>query len=183
MVRLEPEYRRRNEKADYLGTREIKQAGVPRGTLAELRILALVEGCAVKLREREAVLREIRGHPVHDNADVVAMEGVDEVHQILGRAVARGRRKVARRLEAPARVVRVLHQRHELNVGKVHVAEVVRQLVGKHSVGVEAAVGLALPRARVDLVDIHGQAKRIRRFPALDPLSVAPFVAPEVINL
>ena len=180
MVGFQPEYRRRYQKADDLGTAEIEQAGVPLGHFAALGILALKERRAVKLSQREAVLGEVRRNPVHDDADAPLVQRVDQEHQVVGRAVARGRGKVARRLEAPARIIGMLGERHELHVREVHVAEVVGQLLSELTVGVEAAVLVALPRAGVDFVNIHRLPERIGGSAALLPLSVAPLIRAEV---
>ena len=61
---------------------------------------------------------KVRGHKVEDHADAVAMQAVDEEHQILWRAVARGRRKEAGDPITPRSVKRVLHHRQQLDVGK-----------------------------------------------------------------
>ena len=71
-------------------------------------------------REREAVLREVRGHPVEDHADAALVQVLDQEHEVLRRAVAAGGREVAGGLVAPGAVEGVLHHRHELDVGEAH---------------------------------------------------------------
>ena len=56
------------------------------------------------------------------------VERVDQRHQVLGRAVARGRREVAGRLVAPRAVERVLGERHQLDVGEAEPRDVLDEL-------------------------------------------------------
>ena len=64
-------------------------AGVVEDVRAPVRVLALtrvgmfVERGAVEASEAPLVFREVRGHPVEDHADAVAMHGVDEEAEIV----------------------------------------------------------------------------------------------------
>ena len=64
-------------------------------------------------------------------ADARLMQLVDEGHEVLRRAVAGGRRKVACHLVAPGSVERVFRQRHQLNVRKAHFLHIRDQLVAE----------------------------------------------------
>ena len=55
----------------------------------------------------------------------VLVQMIDEVHEVLRRAVARGRREIAGGLVAPGSVERMLGDRHQLDVREAHVAHVV----------------------------------------------------------
>ena len=68
---------------------------------AAARVGVLVERGAVEARERELVAREVRRHPVEDHAEAVAVQAVDELAEVVGRAEARRRRVVAGHLVAP----------------------------------------------------------------------------------
>ena len=78
----------------------------------------LVQVGAVEAGQAVGVGREVRRHPVEDHADAPLVEVVDEAHELLRRAVARGRGEVAGRLVAPRPVERVLHDRQQLDVGE-----------------------------------------------------------------
>ncbi len=99
------------------------------------RVGVLVEMGAVEVGEAVPVAREVRRHPVEDHADAVPVQDVDEVHEVLRRAVARGRREVAGRLVAPRAVERVLGDRQQLDVREAHVADVLGELVRDLAVG------------------------------------------------
>ena len=81
----------------------------------------LVQRGAVELDEAVRVLREVRRHPVHEHADAGRVATVHEVHEVLRRPEARGRRVVATDLVAPGAVERVLGDAHQLDVGVAHV--------------------------------------------------------------
>ena len=56
---------------------------------------------AVELPQAVAVAGEMGRHPVQNHADVVLVADIDEIHEILGRAVAAGDGVVADGLVAP----------------------------------------------------------------------------------
>ena len=86
-------------------------------------------------------------------------------------AEARRRREVRRHLVAPGAAERVLHHRHQLDVGEAHLVDIGNELVG------QLAVGLALaPGAEVHLVDAHRLGVGVRRRAPLEPVGVVPLV-------
>ena len=91
------------------------------------RIGVLVEVRAVEVAQAVLVAGEVRRHPVEDHADPVLVQVVDEIHEVLRRAVARARREVAGHLVAPRAVERVLHDRHQLDVREAHALHVLGQ--------------------------------------------------------
>jgi hypothetical protein len=101
---------------------------------------------------------------------------VDQVPEAVGIAVPCRRGEVARDLVAPRRHVGVLGGREQLDVGEAQVGDVVRQPLGQVAVAVAAAVGMAHPRAQVDLVHGHALVPRPGLHPAGHPLAVAPVV-------
>src|SRR3712207_1688135 len=131
----------------------------------------LVEGLPVEAGERELVLREVGGDPVHDHADAGLVQPVDEVAQVVRVAEARGGRVVAGDLVAPRAAERVLGEGKELDVRVVRLAQVVDQLVG----GVAVAEA-GPPGAEVQLVHAHRLVVRVDGGAALEPLLVVPLV-------
>ncbi len=112
----------------------VEDVAGPVGVEAAPRIGVLEEVGAVEQAEAVRVGREVRGDPVDDHADAAPVERVDHRHQVLGRAVARGRREVAGDLVAPRAVERVLHQRHQLDVREAEVAHVLGELLAELAV-------------------------------------------------
>ena len=74
----------------------------PVGVLALARIFVLVEGGAVEAARGRGRRGEVGGHPIDEHADAVLMAVVDEVHEVLRRAVPAGGGVVADRLVTPA---------------------------------------------------------------------------------
>ena len=101
VILVEPEQRVGDEEGADLVAAEIEYAGTPFLMLALAPVGILIGRRAVKAVETVGVLREMGGNPVHDNADAVLMEYVDELHEVLRLAVTRGRRIVAADLIAP----------------------------------------------------------------------------------
>ncbi len=104
------------------------------------------------------------------------MAAVDERAEVVGRAVARRRREVAGGLVAPRLVERMLGNRHQLDVREAEVGGVGNEPVGQLAPAVEAPVGMAHPRARMNLVDVDRRTLEVPRGPAREPLAVAPAV-------
>src|SRR5262249_42273670 len=102
----------------------VEDQRVPVGVKAAPRIGVLVEVGAVEVAEAVLVAGEVRGHPVEKDADPLLMQVVDQVHEVLRLAKARGWREVAGDLISPGSVKRMLGDRHELDVSKAVVAYV-----------------------------------------------------------
>src|SRR5580704_13963777 len=119
------------------------------------RIGVLVEVRAVKVGEAVLVVWKMRGHPVEDDPQAALMQAVDEIHQVLRRAVARGRREIARDLVSPGAVKRMLHDWQELDVREAHVERVIPELLRHFPIRERAAVflGNAAPGTQVYFVD------------------------------
>ena len=115
----------------------------------------------------------MRGHPVEDHADAVLVQVVDQIHEVLRRAVARGRREIAGRLISPGTEERMLHHRKEFDVGEAHLADVLGEARRGFAVGERTIVlfGHAHPGAKMDLVDGLGRAQGIALRALLHPFA------------
>ena len=145
MVHLQPIDRVGDQEGLHLALSEVENAGRPVGVLVHHRVGQLVAAGAVELVQSVFILREVRGNPVKQNADVRLMALVNEFHELLRVAVAGGRRIIARDLIAPRGIVGILGQRHQLDVGIAHLLQIGDQMLGKLLIIMYAAVGLALP--------------------------------------
>src|SRR5579862_5921834 len=101
VIFVEPEHGTRHEKAAYLGAAVVEDVRLPVGMESLARVGVLVEMRAVEVGEAVGVGREVRRDPVENHADAVLVKVVDEVHEILRRAVARGGSEVAGGLISP----------------------------------------------------------------------------------
>ena len=145
---LEPVERVGVEEVAHLAAAEVEDVGAPLLVPAALRVGVLVERGAVEAGQRPLVGGEVAGHPVQDHADPGLVQPVDEQPEAVGVAEARVRREVRRHVVAPRPAERVLHHRHQLDVGEAEVGDVRRQLVGELGPGPVAPVGVLLPRRR-----------------------------------
>ena len=145
----------------------------------------LVERRAVELPQAVAVAGEMGRHPVQHHADAVLVAEVDEVHEILRRAVAAGGRVVAHRLVAPTGRERMLADRQQLDVRVAHLLAVLDQLMGQLAVAQPAAgiVAGPPPTAQVDLVERQRLLQPVGLAALAHPLGVVPVVAVQVDHL
>src|SRR5688500_8037755 len=94
-------------------------------------------------------------YPVDDHADALLMAVVDEVPEVVGRAVARRGSEIAGHLIAPRREKRVLGDGHQFHVRETETLHVIDQTMSKLAVRERAIafLGNAYPRAGVKRVD------------------------------
>ena len=163
VVMAEPEKRARGEERAHFVAAVIEDRAVPVGVIALARIGMLVEVRAVETIQAVLVVRKMRRHPVENHADAVLVQHVDEVHEILRRAVTRRRREIAGRLVTPRAVERMLGDRHQLDVREAHALHVLDQRLRDAAIAEECVVGAAPPRAEMQLVDRHGRSERVVR--------------------
>ena len=143
------------------------------------RIGVLEQMRAVEVRKSMFVRREMRWDPVQDDADSVLMKHVDEVLEILRRAVAARRREKSSDLISPRAVKRVLHDRHELDVREVHLAHIVRQRLRDFAITHRTRaviVDRPPPRSDMDFVDGDRRLDRVARLSIAHPAFVIPLV-------
>ena len=189
MVLVNPIEKVRDEEALHLSATKVELERAPVGML-----FLLVELVAVEVHEAVFVAAESAGYPVEDDADARLVTGIDEVLELLGVAVARGRRKVAGHLIAPRAVERVLHNRENLDVRVAHLLDIGHKLLGKLVVGevgatvlvgvgvtvAGEAVVMALPAAQMHLEDVEALLHEVGLGASLHVLLVAPLVARDV---
>ena len=180
---LDPEHRGREQQISRRNLAVVEYARAPFLVLHLERVGVFIEVRAVELDEAAAVLRKMRRDPVHDDAEASLMRLVDEVHEVLRRAVAARRGKIADDLITPRTIERILGQRHELDVRVAHFLDVGHKLVRHLAVGIKVAVLVHLPRAEMAFVDIDRTGIRQVVLSPLEPAVVAPFVAADVIRL
>ncbi len=175
---VEPEHRARQQEAADLVAPVVEDEAVPVGVVALAAVGVLVEVRPVEVGEAVLVCREVRRHPVEDDPDPALVEGVHQVHQVLGRALAAGGGEVPEALVAPRPVEGVLHHRQELDVGEAHLLDVVGERGCQLAVREEAGGlgGVAAPGAEVHLVGRARGGERLARAPFAHPLAVAPRV-------
>ena len=177
VVFVEPHQRAREQERAHLVAPVVEDGRVPFRVEALARVGMLVQVGAVEAGQAVRVGREVRRHPVEDHADARAVQGIDEGLEVLRRAVARGRREVARRLVAPGAVERVLGDRHQLDVGEAQARDVVGEQEGRAAVVEQRPVRAAPPRAEMHLVGGDRCVERIAPAARGHPLGVVPGMA------
>ncbi len=155
--------------------------GAPIGMSALARVGVLVKMSAVELGEAVSVPREVRGSPVEDDSDAGLVAAVHEFHEFCGWTEAAGGAEVAERLIAPGSVVRMLHDREQLDVRVAKLFDIRDQLVGKLAVTEPAIVllGEAAPGTEMDFVNGDGGLEPIFLCALRNPIGVVPLIGVE----
>ena len=124
MIFIEPEKRIRDQEIAHFITAKVKNERAPILVLALARVRVFVKIGAVEFREPVRVLRKMRRHPIHDDADAGLMALVDKMTELIRTAVPARRRVVIRHLITPRTFERMLRHGHELDVGVTHLENV-----------------------------------------------------------
>ena len=183
VVFFHPEQGAGDEETLDLAPAVVKDPGAPAPVLHLPGVGVLVAVAAVELAQAVLVLGEVGGDPVHDDPDARLVEGVHQVHKVLGGAVAGGGGEVPGDLVAPGAVVGVFGDRHQFHVGVAHLRHVGHQLLRQLAVVVGGAVGVGAPGAQVHLVDIDRGGIGGKGGPALHPPVVLPLVPLQPVQL
>ena len=81
---------------------------------------------AIEKIEPMAVSRKVRGDPVQDHSDIMAMQFVDQKHQVLGSAIISGRCEIPCGLVSPGTEEGMIHDGEKLHMGEAHSLKVQR---------------------------------------------------------
>ena len=133
---------------------------------------------AIKEGEAMAVGREVRRDPVENDRNVVLVQIVDEVHEILRRAVTRRGSEVTRGLISPGTIERMLHDGEQFDVGESQLIHVVGEAGRDLAIGERTVFlfGDAHPGAEMNFVDRDGRVQRVGSGALFKESSIAPGV-------
>ena len=150
MEMLEPMQRRSQHKAMYLGAAQVVNQGIPVLMKAFKRVGVFVQRRAIKLRQPVGIVGKMRRHPVQNHADTGHVTGIDERGKIIWRAITGRRRKLRQGLITPGTTERVLHDRHQLDMGEAQLLHIRDQAIRQLRPGVLAGditdiIDLTLP--------------------------------------
>ncbi len=149
--------------------------------LAQARVCMLVKVRAVEIRQAMGIGGKVRRHPIQDHADPVLVAVIDEIHEVLRRAVAAGRREVTDGLIAPGFIQRMLHDGQQLDVREAHLADVVDQLFGEFAVAEQAVAFAASPGPEVNFVDGKRRLEELLLRARFHPCLVVPGITIDVM--
>lgn len=147
------------------------------------RIRIFIERFSVKIRKTMRILRKMRRYPVQDYADLIAVQGIDQILKVLRRSVTCRRCKISRYLIPPRTVERMLCNTHQFHMGIFHFFKVFHNTVGKFTViikSVRSPVGMLHKRSDMALINCHRLFIRIFLRPFFHPHRVRPFQSGKV---
>ena len=174
MKAVAPEQRIGQQEVNDLVPPVVEDQRAPVLVLPLARVGVLVKRGAVESGQRPVIAREVRRHPVNNHTDAGFVESVDQILEILGRAVAARRRVEAHHLVAPRRVKGVLGNRHEFHVREAHLLDVLDQRLGQRAIPRRFPRRLLPPGTEVDFVNAQRRPQRITLPPLRQPGLVRP---------
>ena len=120
-------------------------------------------------------------HKVKNHTDAALMTGINELAELIGIAIARRNRIVARRLIAPRAIVRILGHRHQLNMRKAHGTDIRQKLILQPRIGIGMVLGIMAPAARMYLINRHRRIFII--VPLQHPALIVPRIVVQIVDL
>ncbi|CPU29317.1 Uncharacterised protein [Mycobacteroides abscessus] len=84
MELVEPEQCIGDKEIAYLGASEIENICSPVQLLGPVRIGVFIQRCAVEAGQCPGVLGEVRGHPIDEYPDARAVQGIDQIPEVIG---------------------------------------------------------------------------------------------------
>ena len=130
MVFFKPEQRIGGQEIPHFIAPVIENQRAPIFMLPLPRVRVFIHERAIKIGQAVRVAREMRGHPVHNDADARFMAGVDKIHEIVRLPEAAGRRVKSGDLIAPRAIKRMLGNRQEFDMRKAHLLDVGNEFRG-----------------------------------------------------
>mmetsp|Transcript_28912 Transcript_28912/g.83851 ORF Transcript_28912/g.83851 Transcript_28912/m.83851 type:complete len:246 (+) Transcript_28912:1218-1955(+) len=154
MEAVDPMLRSAEEVRANLGLAIVEARGAPTWQLAQVAVVLELRRPAVA-HQAPGVLGEVGPDEVHENRDVMPVQGVYQVAEVVRRpqAAVHGV-KACSALVAPRLLTRILRQRQELDGAESHLLDMLGQGLGQFSVPQRLAVGHRRgPTGEVHFVD------------------------------
>src|SRR5579872_13359 len=179
MINIQPKHCAAHQKTLNLVAPVIENETSPirMKTLAGIGMLVKVR--SIKITYAVLIGGKMRWNPIKVNADFVLMEIVNEEHEVLRRAVAAGRSKIASRLVAPRSTERMLHHRQKLHMREAQPQDIIRELFRQLAVRERPIPFLrhSRPRTEMNLINRLWATQGIILRAARHPFTISPFVA------
>src|SRR5438094_9052026 len=116
MIDVEPEQRARKQKTANLASAVIEDGALPIRMEALPRIGVFVKVGSVEVGQPVLVVGEMRRDPVQNDADIVLVQVVHQIHKILRSAIAARGSEVRGGLVPPRPIERALRDRQKLQL-------------------------------------------------------------------
>src|SRR5262249_26429680 len=117
------------------------------------RILVLEKCRPIETCERPVVPWKVRRDPVHDHADPSFMQCIDEELKVVRWSISTRRGEEAGNLVTPGRIKGMLSHRHELDMSKSDVFDVLNERLGELTIAEGFGFRLFAPRTEMDFIN------------------------------
>src|ERR1043166_3331018 len=114
-----------DQKVAHLVAAVVEDVRAPVRMFTFARIEMFVQRGAVESAQRPRIFRKVRRHPVHDHADAMLMQVVDQVTKIVRLTVTSRRCVVVSNLVTPRWTIRMFFKWQKLDVREAHLSDIV----------------------------------------------------------
>ena len=158
----------------------VKALCAPVRMFAHSRICIFIGRLAVKVRKTVRIFREMCRYPVENDADVMHMEIIHQIHEFLRGSVTCCRRIISGYLISPGAVKRIFRNTHQFNMRISHPFAVFDEFMGKLGIVQETVLIVPvafLPGSKVNFINCHRLFKRVLFGTLFHPGIVFPVVS------
>ena len=183
MELLQPKKCVGNQKALHFCTPIIKIRSSPFPVLCPLLIIRFIERLSIKVPQPLVILAKMAWHPVHDDRNPICMGLIHQILEILRAAIPTGHRIIAGCLIAPGTIIRMLTERHELQMGIMHILDIADQLICQIPIAEIATLQGTTPGTQMHLIRQHGGLIGTLLLFLCIPSCILPIIAGKIIYL
>ena len=138
-------------------------------------VLMLIKACSVKIRQSIRIPWEMCRNPIQNNPNTGFMHFIHKVHKVFIGSIPCRRRIISDNLISPGAIKRMLHYRHQFNMGISHFFHIINDKRSQLPVIQIALVFTLLKRPQIKLINANRLIASLPLLPALYPLLVFPY--------
>ena len=163
----------------------VKDLGTPVRMFSLSGVCVFVSRGSIEVCQSMGVSGEVGGNPIQDDADLISVHIIDKITEILGSAIAGGRRIITCYLIAPGAVKGMLCDSHQFYMSIAHFLDIVRKSMGQLPIIIKSLIlfvfpGMFFPGTWMNLVNRHGVFLHIKLLAFLHPCGVRPLIISDV---
>ena len=133
------------QKVVYLAPTVIEYQRSPVLMFTAPRVCMFISGFSSETGEGIVILWKVRRHPVEKDTNTFLMTGIDEVTEVIGRAMARSRRKISRYLVTPGFIQGMFTDRQQFDMRIAQFLDPGDQFLGQLPPLIKTAIFMTSP--------------------------------------
>ncbi len=138
-------------------------------------ILMFIKACPIEIGQSISISGKMCRNPVQNHSNPGFVHFIHKIHKVLIGAVSRRGRIISNHLVSPGTVKRMLHHRHQLNMGIPHFFHILNHQRRQFPVIQITAVLSPFKGTQIQFIDANRLIAALLFFPLIHPFLVFPF--------